>query len=113
MGSASPLLRFRVYRVGDTHTPAQTHAGTVCETMCVCVYVRRIRLSLDSHLTTHILRLRVKFLENIQTRSMLCHHKHMHADTHAHMHKEAPVRVMQRPSNTQATNASSTRLQSS
>lgn len=39
MGSASPLLRFRVYRVGDTHTPAQTHAGTVCETMCVCVRV--------------------------------------------------------------------------
>lgn len=39
MGSASPLLRFRVYRVGDTHTPAQTHAGTVCETMCLCVFV--------------------------------------------------------------------------
>lgn len=37
MGSASPLLRFRVYRVGDTHTPAQTHAGTVCKTLCVCV----------------------------------------------------------------------------
>lgn len=49
---------------------------------CVCVYVRRIPLSLDSHLTTQILSARVKFLGNIQTRSMLCHHRHMHAGTH-------------------------------
>lgn len=97
MGSASSLLRFRVYRVGDTHTPAQTHAGIVRETMCLCVHVCRIRLSLDSHLPTQILSLRVKFLENIQTRSMLCHHRHMHANTHANTHKEVPVWVMQRP----------------
>lgn len=39
MGSASPLLRFRVYRAGDTHIYLLRHVQAVCDCVCVCVLI--------------------------------------------------------------------------